>query len=145
MSAGWVVLLVVLGGVCVAVQPPVNAALAGYTGLMEAIFVSFLVGTLAIGGVLLASGSSGLFRILSAPTWTWTGGLIGALYVWIVTFAVSRLGIATALVVAVASQMVAGMVLDHYGLLGLKEIPMDSKRVCGCLLVFAGVWLMRDL
>ena len=44
---------------------------------------------------------------------------------------------------AVYGLLVAAIVLDHYGLLGLARHPATLTRIAGILLVFAGAWLVR--
>jgi transporter family-2 protein len=44
---------------------------------------------------------------------------------------------------AVAGQVVASLVLDHFGLFGLVERQMTLPRVVGAVLLLAGVMLIQ--
>lgn len=79
----------------------------------------------------------------SAPWWAWLGGFYGAAFVSALAYAAPRLGLAQTLTLAIASQVAAALVLDHFGLLGLKETPISALRIAGVLLVLAGVVLVR--
>jgi len=77
-----------------------------------------------------------------APVWAWVGGLYGACFVAAMAYAAPRLGLATTLTVAIATQLATALVLDHFGLLGLKVAPISLWKVAGVVLVLAGVVLV---
>lgn len=139
-------LLLILGmlaaGVAVAIQPSINARLAEKTGFIEAATISFAVGTLVLFFVSLTLGQGSLRRAAEADWWHWTGGFFGAFLVTMVIVGVPRLGTAAVLSLTIVSQLVAGLVLDHFGLFGMRGIPLDLKRVLGVALLVAGVFLI---
>ena len=138
-------LLALLAGVLLAIQAPTNAILgkAGGSAVMAA-FVSFLVGSLALGAATLAS-SGRLFApgLRQVPWYAWVGGLYGAVFVAVAAYAAPRIGVGVLLTAAVAGQLAAAVVLDHFGLLGLARHPATITRIAGILLVFVGAWLVR--
>jgi transporter family-2 protein len=73
----------------------------------------------------------------------WTGGVIGAVYVTLTVILVPRLGPALMFGTIVAGQMLAALVLDHYGLLGVPTHPVNVGRLVGALLLIAGVVMIR--
>jgi transporter family-2 protein len=56
---------------------------------------------------------------------------------------VPRIGNATALALVVLGQGAMGLVIDHFGLLGMRTIPLTASRFAGALLLVAGVVLLR--
>ena len=42
----------------------------------------------------------------------------------------------------IAAQLTTGIILDHYGLFGFKNVPLDSKRAVGVCLLLAGAALV---
>ena len=138
-------LLALVAGVLLAVQAPTNAILSKASGSpVMAAFISFLVGSLALGAVTLAT-SGKLFApgLRQVPWYAWIGGIYGAVFVAVAAFAAPRIGVGVLLTAAVAGQLVAAIVLDHYGLLGLARHPATLTRIAGVLLVFVGAWLVR--
>jgi transporter family-2 protein len=137
--------LALVGGFLIAVQAPTNAMLAKASGSpVVAAFISFLVGTIALGAV--AAGTSGrLFapEFKGLPWYAWLGGLYGAIFVAVLAFAAPKIGVASALTAAIAGQLVAALILDHFGLLGLNAQPATLERIGGVALVLAGVVLVR--
>ncbi len=138
-------LLVVIAGGATALQAPTNARLAGaLASPVNAAFVSFLVGTAALGVLALtlqARPDAAAARAL--PWWTWIGGLYGAIFVVSAAWGVPRLGVALTVILMVAGQILISVLLDHFGALGVPKQPLNLTRVLGVLLVFGGVLLVR--
>lgn len=134
--------LMLASGVFVALQPLINAGLATRVGVVQAALVSFSVGTMTLAGVSLIYGHGSLKGITGAPPWQLTGGLLGAFFVTAIILAAPRIGTTAALAATIASQLAAGAVLDHFGLLGGRKIPFDLWRGVGVALLFAGAGLI---
>ncbi len=135
-------LMIIAGGVAVALQPSINARLAEKTGYLQAATVSFAVGTLVLLILSLASSEGSLRRTTDAEWWQFTGGLLGAYFVTMTIVGVPRIGTTAVLALTIVSQLVAGMILDHYGVLGMRGIPIDFKRILGIVLLVVGVALI---
>ena len=109
-----------------------------------AALISFLVGTVALVGLLLATRASLPDRdtLASVPWWAWLGGLMGAFYVAISTVVASQLGTASLLGLALLGQLAMALAADHFGWMGLPVQPITLTRVAGVALLGAGVWLV---
>jgi len=138
-------LLALVAGILLAVQAPTNAILGKASGSpIMAAFISFLVGSLALGAVTFAT-SGRLFApgLRQVPWYAWVGGLYGAVFVAVAAFAAPRIGVGVLLTAAIAGQLAAAIILDHYGMLGMTKHPATVTRIGGVLLVFVGAWLVR--
>jgi bacterial/archaeal transporter family-2 protein len=129
-------------GVSVAVQPSVNARLAQKVGVIESACISFAVGTAVLCALSLVFGKGNLRGVGEAAWWEWTGGILGALFVSLTIFVVPRIGTTAAMSSIIAAQLMTGILLDHYGAFGFRQIPFDLKRALGCLLLLAGLALV---
>lgn len=137
-------LLIALGGVAIAVQAPLNAALArGIGSPLAAAAVSFGVGFVALAALTLAGGSGALGRLGGVPAWQFAGGLLGAFYVWSIVTGVAGLGVVTAMAALIFGQLSAALLLDHFGALGLAVQPVSATRLLAVALVGAGLVLSR--
>lgn len=144
MPALFPILIVLLAGVGLAVQPPTNGALAKASGsVWLASLVSFAMGTAILFAIWAAADRTMPSALKGAPGWAWLGGLYGACFVAALAYASPRLGLASALTIAVGSQLVTALVLDRFGLLGLTAQPISLMRVAGVVLVIGGVLLVR--
>jgi transporter family-2 protein len=107
-----------------------------------AAFVSFLVGSVVLGAWLLAMRTPwGAAPDARFPPWIWIGGVLGAIYVAVFTLLIPRVGAAAAICLAVFGQVVASLLLDHFGVLQAQR-PADWPRIAGALLVVLGVLLV---
>jgi transporter family-2 protein len=90
----WTLLVLALvAGAGLPVQAGLNAALARQAGRADwAAFVSFGVGTLALGAWLAASRATipAGAALARAPWWAWAGGVLGAFYVSTITLVAPR-------------------------------------------------------
>jgi transporter family-2 protein len=139
------VILAVIGGVLLAVQAPTNAMLAKASGsAIVAAFISFIVGTVALGAaVAVTSGKISAPELRQVSWYAWIGGAYGAFFVAVAAFGAPRVGMGVLLTAAVAGQLAAALVLDHFGLLGLVRHPANIIRGLGLMLVLVGVVLVR--
>ena len=134
--------LMIAGGVAVALQPSINARLAEKIGFLQAATISFAVGTLFLFLISLSTKVGSLRRVSEADWWQLSGGLFGAFFVTMTIIGVPRIGTTAVLALTIVSQLVAGLLMDHYGLFGMKGIPIDFKRVVGVALLVVGVALI---
>lgn len=143
MAAIFPFLVTILAGVALAVQPPVNATLARGGSVILAALISFAVGTAILFGIWATLDRAPTGGLKEVPWWAWTGGAYGVVFVSAAAFAAPRLGLASMLTIAIASQLVAALVIDHFGLIRLAQTPLTPLRALGVLLVLAGVVLVR--
>lgn len=138
-------LLVTVAGAATAVQSPTNAMLARAVGSsVNASFVSFLVGTIALAVlVLIGQARPDWAATRALPWYAWIGGLYGVCFVVAATWGVPRLGVALTITLMVAGQLLISVVLDHYGAFGAPRQPINVGKITGVALVIAGVLLVR--
>ena len=144
-AAAFPLALAVVAGALVAIQAPTNAILSKASGSpVVAAFISFMVGTAALALMVALSGGRPFAPALrDVPWYAWAGGLYGAVFVAVAAFAAPRLGMGVLLTAAIAGQLIAAMLLDHFGLFGLERQPATLARVAGAALVLVGVVLVR--
>ncbi|GMU69861.1 MAG: hypothetical protein AMXMBFR37_21930 [Steroidobacteraceae bacterium] len=137
--------LAFVAGFGITLQVGFNDALRGALGTAGlATFVNFSVGIVALLAFVLAVRTPLPSReaIAGAPWWAWFGGMLGAFYVAAVTIAGPRLGATLLIAVTVLGQLVAALLVDHYGWLGFPQQPVSLTRLAGCVLLLGGVLLV---
>ncbi len=143
------ILLMLMAGVAVALQIVVNAQLRVVSAsALWATNISFAV-SMAAGLVALATGAA-LGRVplpdpalWRAPAWVWLGGLGGAAYVLLAVLLAHRLGAALLSAVGIVGQLVAAVLIDHYGWFGTPVHRVSAARAAGVVLLTVGVALIR--
>ena len=148
MAAFLWALLGIAAGACIAIQAPINAMLGrGLSMPVAAACVSFLSG--AIIALVVAATSSFEGR---SPDWRgpdlWlyiAGGALGTVYVTTAIFLTPRIGAAAVMAFAVSGQLLAGILLDRIGFLGMAVREISVGRIGGALLLVAGALMIRFL
>jgi len=135
-----------VAGTLVALQAPTNALLSRAVGSpVNAAFVSFLVGVLALAVVALGLGvRPNVAEVRSLPWYAWIGGLYGAVFVAVAAFAAPRMGITFFLIVGIGGQLAMAVYLDKVGAFGLAPQEIGLGRIAGLFLVIAGAWLVQQ-
>lgn len=140
-------LLALLIGVIVPIQSAVNNQLKTLIGgsTTLAALVSFAIGTviLAIVALLTHQKWSGLASLPSASWWQLSGGIMGALFVFGTTLLAPRLGVAVMLALIICGQILASLLFDRFGWLGLPVREISTVRLLGAALVLIGVLLVN--
>lgn len=136
---------IVLAGGATALQAPTNAKLMTAVGSpVNAAFISFAVGTAALGVLALMFQSRPDWAAARGLPWyAWIGGLYGVIFVVAATWGVPRLGVALTITLMVAGQLLISLILDHLGAFGAPRQPINWGRIGGVALVIAGVVMVR--
>jgi transporter family-2 protein len=143
MDKGLAVMLTAGVGVLVALQAPINAGLAKATGGLPAALVSFMVGTAILLGIVLVAGrAEGLGDVTEVRWYYLVGGALGAAYVFTVLVTVSEIGAGGVAAATITGQLIASVVIDRLGFLGLEETALSPERVVGVALLVAGTFLV---
>src|SRR5690606_33980852 len=134
-----------MAGAATALQGPTNARLVTAVGSpVNAAFISFAVGTVALGCLSLALQTRPDVGAMKAlPWWAWMGGFYGCAFVISAAWGVPRLGVATTITLMIAGQLALSLILDHFGALGVEKQPLSLGRIAGVALVIGGVVLVR--
>jgi len=137
--------LALLTGVAMSTQAGVNTKLSTYVGNVPAAFISFATGTIALFVCVLLSGASvsDLVKAKNAPLISWIGGVLGVFFVLVMISAVPRIGVALSFSLAIGGQMLAALVIDHFGLFGVTERSVSWPRMVGALMIMVGVVVIR--
>jgi transporter family-2 protein len=135
--------LTALAGGLIALQAPINAGLGRATGSLPAALVSFGIGTIALAGIVVASGKAGGVASVTDVSWYYlVGGLLGAVYVTNALIAVDSIGAGGVAALTVAGQLIASVAIDRLGLFGLEQVALTPERVVGVALLLAGTILV---
>jgi transporter family-2 protein len=137
-------LLALVAGVTMAIQGSLNTVLSKVVGLLEATFVVHLVGTatIVIALLLFRLGKNGMYQIGQAPWYALLGGVLSALIIYAVVASISKLGVATATTAIIVGQVSTAVIIDHFGMFGLRQIPCTWWRLAGLALLATGAKLM---
>jgi transporter family-2 protein len=143
----WVLFLIFafLAGLVLPIQFSINAQLRTVVGSpLVAATISFIVGAITLFTFSLFKAGFSLNKgIASAPWWVWTGGVLGAFYVLATIILIPRIGAGTTVALVLAGQIVASVLIDHFGLINVPIHLLSMPRILGAILVIIGVVLIQ--
>ncbi len=145
MSKMFLSMLALLAGMGLAVQVGVNSGLRERTGhAVTAAFISFFIGGTVLGAYLLILRPALVSPefMVRGPWWIWLGGIIGAAYVATSAAYGRDLGAGAWLGLTITGQLLASILLDHFGLIGFTPHPLNGPRLLGALMLIGGVALI---
>jgi len=145
---GLAVALATAAGIAGSIQVAVMGRFGGRVGVIEALVFSTAIQLVLAAFLLLivrGGGIGGLHHVLRVPAWMWIGGVMGLTVVTSITFAQPRLGATATIGILIAGQLVAGAVIDRFGLFGVEQIAISPARAAGIVLlgIGAGLSLVR--
>lgn len=139
-------LLAVIAGAVVPFQSAINANLGrGLGHPLWATLASLLVSILVLLPIMLAMRVPlpSVAFISKAPLWMWAGGAFGVCFISLALVLLPKLGASGFMALALAGQVVASLVLDHFGWFGLVQRQVSLPRVLGVVMLIGGVVLIQ--
>lgn len=146
MATSLLLLLAALVGAAVPLQSAVNASMAAsqghplYGALTNTTVATLIFALLIVALRLPAPNFKGA---AGGPWWLWTGGLVGAAFVFGGLFVAPRVGAATFAAATIFGTVAASLVIDHVGLLGFPVRPVSLTRMGGVGCVLFGMLLLQ--
>lgn len=137
-----VIIVALAGGVAAGLQSQALSVMTSRAGSVEAVFVAYASGGLAIALVLAAMRGGAIGQLRGAPWWVYTAGILGLVVVGSIGIAAAELGLARSLVLFTAAMLGIGAAIDHFGWMGAPVRAVDLSRVAGLALVLVGTWLV---
>ncbi len=104
--------------------------------------VNFIVALTLIAIVLLITEHSlalPVSEIVKYPPWIWMGGVCGATIVMAGIFCLPVLGSARNMMLLCFGQIMAGLLIDHFGIFDAPVTKMSLMRAAGALLEIVGI------
>ncbi|MFJ2689575.1 DMT family transporter [Pseudomonas sp. NPDC087336] len=139
-------LLAAFAGAVVPFQSAINVNLGrGLGHPLWATLASLVVSIMVLLPIMLAMRLplTSLAFIGKAPLWMWAGGAFGVCFISLALVLLPKLGASGFMALALAGQVVASLVLDHFGWFGLEERQITLPRLAGAVLLISGVVLIQ--
>jgi len=130
------------GGIAVGTQAPIAGAMGHRIGGAAGSLIVHLGGAVASLALLVARGGEGIGQWRSLPWYMLGSGVFGLILYLSLSQTIPRLGATTAITLVVVGQLVAGMVIDHFGLFEVQTRSVDLQRIAATALLLIGAYLM---
>ncbi|WP_288404624.1 DMT family transporter [uncultured Acinetobacter sp.] len=136
------VLLTILGGMGLSVEAGLLGPLGAQVGELWATFSIFGVGAALTFLLMLFFSPRNTPSFFSIPSWQLVGGVLGPIYVIILTITTPVIGIAMTMIGILAGQIFKSLMIDHFGLLGVSHRKIDSKRLIALVFIVIALILV---
>jgi transporter family-2 protein len=142
----WVaIVFALLAGAANPFQSGANAALKSQ--LAQPVWATLWVYATGLLGVLLIQvflrqPLPSLAQASTVSWWAWTGGLISIVATVIGLMLAQKLGSGIFTGVSLTASVIVSILLDHFGLIGMKPHTASPMRMLGGALMVCGVWLV---
>ena len=138
------ILLTFMGGMGLSVEAGLLGPLGSELGELWATFSIFAVGAALTFLLMLFFSPRNSPSFFSQPPSLLLGGVIGPVYVVILTIATPNIGIAMTMIGILAGQIFKSLIIDHYGLFGTTERKIDVKRIIALAFIIISLVFMAQ-
>ncbi|MDH6632357.1 UNVERIFIED_ORG: transporter family-2 protein [Lelliottia amnigena] len=136
------ILIVIAGGMGLSVEAGLLGPLGREVGDLWATFSVFGVGAALTFLLMLFFSPRNSPSFFAQPSWNLLGGVLGPVYVIILTIATPAIGIAMTMIGILAGQVSKSLIIDHYGLLGTPYRKIDNKRIIALIFIVLALVLV---
>lgn len=137
-------LLGIIGGIASAAQTTVNSAMGLRVGIFVAALISMTTTVILFALWVLPSLRVGdlIEQLQRAPPYLFLGGVFGGAFVVLMIVVAPRIGVGPATLAAVCGQIIASLLIDHFGLLGTARLPVTGPQIIGGGMLLAGTFIV---
>ena len=131
-------------GIAMAFQTAINSQLREYLhSPLQAALLSFAVGTVVLSVLVFFQSAEkpSLAELSHIPWLLWIGGCLGVYAISMSIYTAPKLGFLTFSGLVIFGQILISMLIDHFGVLGTQQTPINWQRLLGGIIIFIGVLL----
>jgi len=136
------ILVVVLGGMGLSVEAGLLGPLGSQVGELWATLSIFGVGAALTFFLMLFFSPRESPSFFSQPPLLLIGGVLGPVYVVVLTVVTPVIGIALTMIGILAGQIFQSLIIDHYGLFETEERKIDIRRLIALGFIIAALIFM---
>jgi transporter family-2 protein len=138
----FVIVIGLIGGAAVGIQSPIAGAMGQRVGGTASSFIIHLSGLILSGALLFLRGGEKINNWSKLPWYMLGAGIFGVILYQTINVTLPRLGSTMMIVLIITGQLLAGMVIDHFGWLGVQLHPIDTPRLLGVFALLIGGYLI---
>ena len=128
-------------GILIALMLLFNGYLAEIFGIYTSSVLIHMAGLITVTVAVLA-GRHRFDRLRDAKWYLYSAGAIGVITVIFNSISFSGMGVSLTLAVSLRSQSRAAIIIDRFGLLGMKKIKLERQKITGLVLIVSGIIVM---
>jgi transporter family-2 protein len=130
------------GGIAVGTQAPIAGAMGQRLGGASSSLIVHLGGAVASLLLLVVRRGEQIQEWRNLPWYMLGCGAFGLVLYLSLSHTIPRVGATSAIAMLIVGQLLAGMVIDHFGAFGITTRLLDLNRIAAVFLLLAGAYLM---
>jgi transporter family-2 protein len=138
----WTVLAGLVGGAAIGVQSPLAGAMGQRVGGTASSFIVHFSGMVFSALLLFLRGGERIRDWQKLPWYMLGAGIFGLILYQTIYITLPRLGGTMMVTLIIVGQLVVGILVDHFGWLGVPVHPVSAARIFGVVLLLAGGYLI---
>jgi bacterial/archaeal transporter family-2 protein len=128
-------------GVLITIMILLNGVLSQKLGNYSSTFTIHLVGLILISIILIVRKSEISFN-KDIPIYLYSGGFLGVFTILFNNISFNHLGASLTLALGLLGQSICSLILDHYGVLGMKVVKFKKEKLLGLIIIASGIVIM---
>lgn len=133
-----------IGGVAVGVQSPIAGAMGQKVGGTASSLIVHMSGMVLSALLLWLKGGEKIRDWHTLPWYMLIAGIFGVVLYQTINYTLPRLGSSLMITLIITGQLITGVVIDHFGWLGVPQRPIDLARILGIgALLFGGYLISK--
>lgn len=134
------ILSIITGGI-IAFMMSLNGVLSDSVGNYTATAIIHFTGLVVLLFMCIINSKKIIFD-KNVNLILYTGGIIGIFTVIFNNFSINNIGATLTVSLAVLGQAVSSIFIDHFGIMGVKKIPFNRKKILGVSIMITGIVIM---
>jgi len=136
-------ILPAIAGLAIILQTAFSGKLTKDIGAIETVLLIHLFGLIVAIIVYLIIGNISINLITNFNALTVISGCLGVIIVFSISKSFLVNGAFVTIMISVLVQLVGSKIIDHFGLFGAEQVPINMMQVLSLLLIVSGVVLYQ--
>ncbi|MGE7218827.1 DMT family transporter [Priestia koreensis] len=134
--------LALIAGMLLSTEGAIYGELGKIIGKFESSFYNFFVGSIILFLIIMFFGKGELSQTFKVPRWYLLGGIFGVGYLSILVFGIPKVGVGISMIAVVVGQMIASILIEHFGWMGSKKRKITPKRGLAILFMLVALFFI---
>jgi transporter family-2 protein len=137
-----IALIGVLGGVAIGIQSPIAGAMGQRIGGAASSLIVHMSGMILSAILLWLKGGEKIREWHTLPWYMLIAGVFGVILYQTISYTLPKIGSTLMVTLIIVGQLITGIVIDHFGWLGVTPRPVDLTRIIGVGVLILGGYLI---
>lgn len=134
--------LIIAAGMGLSVEAGILGPLGQHVGELWATLSIFAIGTILTSLLVLFFAPRKTVAYCTRPAWELLGGLLGPVYVVVLTLATPMIGVALTMIAVLAGQVAQSLLIDHFAWFAVQKRAVDRYRLIALVLITFAIYLL---